>query len=87
MAASGDGRKNGRRGKPAAGAAVKRTILLSPETDMKLDVLARHRGLTRSALAELVLAEACRGVVVSIRGRERDRDRGANPEVPGEAVA
>lgn len=51
---------------------VRCTLILSAETDLKLGVLAMLRGLDRSALAEKILAEAVRSVVVSIRNQPAD---------------
>jgi hypothetical protein len=47
---------------------VRCTLILSAETDLKLGVLAMLRGLDRSALADRILSEAVRSVVVSLRG-------------------
>jgi hypothetical protein len=51
-----------------ADARVKASLLLSAETDLKLTVLAKMRSLDRSLLAEKILSDAVRGVVVSLRG-------------------
>jgi hypothetical protein len=55
-----------------AGDRVKCTLLLTAENDLKLTVLAALRGVDRSALVNQVLAEAVRGVVVSLRGPAGD---------------
>jgi hypothetical protein len=45
----------------------KLTLTLSIETSIRLGVEAGRRGCTRSAAAELLLAEALKHIVVSIR--------------------
>jgi hypothetical protein len=59
-------------GKPRArtrGKGAKRTLSISAETDTRLDVLARFRGITRSELAERILSAGLAQVVVMIDGR------------------
>jgi hypothetical protein len=45
------------------------TLLLDPETSIKLGVAAHLRGLDRSTLVNELLAEALRHVVISIRAQ------------------
>lgn len=47
---------------------VKCSLLLSPENDLRLTVLAAMRGTDRSGLVNTILDEALRGVVISLRG-------------------
>ncbi len=51
-------------------AARKRTIALSHETSTRLGVEAERRRSTRSAVAEAILADGLRHIVVQIRTRE-----------------
>ncbi len=44
------------------------TLLISKETNVKLSTLAALRGVDRSTLADSILTEALRGVVISLRG-------------------
>ena len=45
------------------------TLLLDPETSLKLTIAAHLRGLDRSELVNELLTEALRCVVVSLRGQ------------------
>jgi len=47
---------------------VKCSLLLSPENDLRLTVLAAMRGTDRSGLVNAILDDALRGVVISLRG-------------------
>src|SRR5690348_7016034 len=51
--------------KPQVRDRIKASLLLSADVDMKLSIRARMLGMDRSALANQILAEAVRGVVVS----------------------
>ncbi|RUL84594.1 hypothetical protein [Tautonia sociabilis] len=51
---------------------VKCSLLLSPENDLRLTVLAAMRGTDRSGLINTILDEALRGVVISLRGSLAD---------------
>jgi predicted transcriptional regulator len=51
-------------------AGRKRTIKLSAETSTRLGVEAERRRSTRSAVAEAILADGLRHIVVQIRTRE-----------------
>ena len=63
-----------RRSRPAAKPAQRKdsrekiTLLISKETNVKLSTLAALKGVDRSTLADSVLTEALRGVVISLRG-------------------
>ena len=63
-----------RRSRPAAKPAKlkdgreKITLLISKETNVKLSTLAALKGVDRSTLADSILTEALRGVVISLRG-------------------
>ena len=63
-----------RRSRPAAKPAKpkdgreKITLLVSKETNVKLSTLAAVKGVDRSTLADSILTEALRGVVISLRG-------------------
>ena len=71
--ASGQNRQS-RRSRPAAKPAKpkdgreKITLLISKETNVKLSTLAALKGVDRSTLADSILTEALRGVVISLRG-------------------
>jgi hypothetical protein len=57
---------------PSARKPVERekcTILLDPDTSVKLSVAAHLRGMDRSTLVNQLLADALRYVVISIRGQ------------------
>ncbi len=59
------------RAKPPKGKAAERlkcSLLLTAENDLRLTVLATLRGMDRSTLLNVMLDEALRGVVVSLRG-------------------
>jgi hypothetical protein len=59
------------RAKPPKGKAAERlkcSLLLTPENDLRLTVLARLRETDRSTLLNSLLDDALRGVVVSLRG-------------------
>jgi hypothetical protein len=66
--------RQSRRSRPAAKPAKpkdgreKITLLLSKETNVKLSTLAALKGVDRSTLADSILTEALRGVVISLRG-------------------
>ena len=66
--------RQSRRSRPAAKAAKpkdgreKITLLISKETNVKLSTLAALKGVDRSTLADSILTEALRGVVISLRG-------------------
>ncbi len=47
---------------------LKCSLLLTPENDLRLTVLASLRGTDRSTLLNSILDDALRGVVVSLRG-------------------
>ena len=44
------------------------SLLLTPENDLRLTVLANIKGMDRSELINVILDDALRGVVVSLRG-------------------
>ena len=52
---------------------LKCSLLLTPENDLRLTVLASLRGTDRSTLLNSILDDALRGVVVSLRGRWQPR--------------
>ncbi len=59
------------RAKPPKGKGAERlkcSLLLTPENDLRLTVLASLRGTDRSTLLNSILDDALRGVVVSLRG-------------------
>ncbi len=59
------------RAKPQKGKGAERlkcSLLLTPENDLRLTVLATLRGTDRSTLLNSILDDALRGVVVSLRG-------------------
>ncbi len=59
------------RAKPPKGKATDRhkcSLLLTPENDLRLTVLATLRNTDRSTLLNSILDDALRGVVVSLRG-------------------
>jgi hypothetical protein len=69
-----DQNRQSRRSRPAAKPAKpkagreKITLLISKETNVKLSTLAALKGVDRSTLADSILTEALRGVVISLRG-------------------
>lgn len=70
MSIEGKPRK-GRGAKTPKGKAPERlkcSLLLTPENDLRLTVLASLRGTDRSTLLNGILDDALRGVVVSLRG-------------------
>jgi len=67
--------KRGRVSKAPRGKAVEKvkcSLLLSPENDLRLTVLAALRGTDRSGLVNVILDDALRGVVISLRGSLAD---------------
>ncbi|WP_169981113.1 hypothetical protein [Tautonia rosea] len=77
--------KKGRAAKAQRGKGaekVKCSLLLSPENDLRLTVLAAMRGTDRSGLVNAILDDALRGVVVSLRGPLADGAGGEHPEEP-----
>ncbi len=63
--------KKSPRARPQKGKAAERlkcSLLLTPENDLRLTVLASLRGTDRSTLLNTILDEALRGVAVSLRG-------------------
>jgi hypothetical protein len=44
------------------------TLLIGHDTNVKLSTLSAHKGLDRSTLADSILTEALRHVVISLRG-------------------
>jgi hypothetical protein len=54
--------------KGKSGERLKCSLLLTPENDLRLTVLASLRGTDRSTLLNSILDDALRGVVVSLRG-------------------
>ena len=59
------------RAKPQKGKSAERlkcSLLLTPENDLRLTVLASLRQTDRSTLLNSILDDALRGVVVSLRG-------------------
>ena len=66
--------RQSRRSRPAAKPAKpkdgreKITLLISKETNVKLSTLAALKGVDRSTLADSILTETLRGVVISLRG-------------------
>jgi hypothetical protein len=71
---TGGQNRQSRRSRPAAKPAKpkdgreKITLLISKETNVKLSTLAALKGVDRSTLADSILTEALRGVVISLRG-------------------
>jgi hypothetical protein len=68
------------RTKPQKGKATERlkcSLLLTPENDLRLTVLASLRGTDRSTLLNSILDETLRGVVVSLRGPLATENGGA----------
>ena len=57
-----------RRPKNKGAERLKCSLLLTPENDLRLTVLAALRGTDRSTLLNSILDDALRGVVVSLRG-------------------
>jgi hypothetical protein len=70
------------RAKPQKGRSekVKCSLLLRPDNDLRLTVLAAVKGMDRSELLNPILDDALRGVVVSLRGQLADD--GAGEEEP-----
>jgi hypothetical protein len=48
------------------------TLLISRDANVKLSTLAALKGVDRSTLADSILTEALRGVVISLRGALAD---------------
>lgn len=84
--------KRGRASKAPRGKAsekVKCSLLLSPENDLRLTVLAALRGTDRSGLVNSILDDALRGVVISLRGPLADgagEDRQDGSQTEGDAA-
>ena len=84
--ANSQGRQN-RRNRPAAkltkskDGREKITLLISKETNVKLSTLAALRGVDRSTLADSILTEALRGVVISLRGSLAEGAGGSSEEL------
>jgi hypothetical protein len=62
-------RRNARTDARKSAEREKCTLLLSPDTSIKLTVAAHLRGLDRSELVNELLNDALRHVVISIRGQ------------------
>jgi hypothetical protein len=62
-------RKTARKAERKASEQQKCTLMLSPDTSIKLTVAAHLRGLDRSELVNELLNDALRHVVISIRGQ------------------
>ncbi len=84
---AGGQNRQSRRSRPAAkpakakdGSREKITLLISKETNVKLSTLAALKGLDRSTLADSILTEALRGVVISLRGALADGGAGEADE-------
>ena len=76
------------RAKPPKGKTSERlkcSLLLTPENDLRLTVLASLRGTDRSTLLNCILDEALRGVVVSLRGPLAESGAGEGTAEPAEA--
>src|SRR3954471_13329947 len=56
---------------------LKCSLLLTKENDLRLTVLASLKGTDRSTLLNIILDDALRGVVVSLRGSLATGDAGA----------
>lgn len=67
---NGKGRKSRQTTKPAKPKVTrdKITLLIQRDTSVKLSTLAAMKGLDRSTLADSILSEALRHVVISLRG-------------------
>ena len=50
------------------------TLLISKDTNVKLSTLAAIKGLDRSSLADAILGDALRHVVISLRGQGGGED-------------
>jgi hypothetical protein len=66
---------------------VKCTLVLDSQTDLKLTVLAAMRGCDRSALANMLIAEGVKSVVVSLRGQAGEASPDDRAMVMGSAAA
>lgn len=55
----------------------KRTFVISTDVMMKLAVEAERRGMSKSAVAEAIFAEALRRLVLSDRGRQPGEEESA----------
>ena len=84
--------KRGTRAKTPKSKAPERlkcSLLLTRENDIRLTVLASLKGTDRSALLNVILDEALRGVVVSLRGQlatEGGAGEGLSLPTEGEAA-
>jgi hypothetical protein len=63
------------------------TLLLDPLLSMKLGVEAARRGLDRSDTINLILTDALRHIVISVREHSSDRPSSAGDVNPVEANA
>lgn len=64
---------------------LKCSLLLTPENDLRLTVLASLRNTDRSTLINTILDDALRGVVVSLRGALAEAGAGeGGPERPND---
>lgn len=72
-----------------AGERLKCSLLLSKENDLRLTVLASLRSTDRSTLLNVILDDALRGVVVSLRGQlaTEQTEQGAGEGAPEESDA
>ena len=83
---AGGQNRQGRRSRPAAKPAKakdgreKITLLISKEANVKLSTLAALKGVDRSTLADSILTEALRGVVISLRGALAEAGAGESDE-------
>jgi hypothetical protein len=68
---------------------LKCSLLLSKENDLRLTVLASLRSTDRSTLLNVILDDALRGVVVSLRGQlaTEQTEQGAGEGAPEESDA
>lgn len=74
--------------KAKAAERLKCSLLLTKENDLRLTVLASVKGTDRSTLLNVILDDALRGVVVSLRGQlaaEREAGEGGEEETDAEA--
>jgi hypothetical protein len=91
MSAEAKGRRNraGAKATKAKEAREKCTLLLQRDTSIKLSTLAAIKGIDRSTLADEILGQALRHVVIALRGPtgeagERRADQEAEAVAPAE---
>jgi hypothetical protein len=80
-------RRNANTAARKAGNRDKCTLLLDPDTSIKLTVAAHLRGLDRSELVNELLADALKYVVIALRGQNAGSAIHAGDVKPTEATA